>query len=408
MSGGNRVLFVTSNYPRWRDDTTTPFVHDLAVDLVGRGWEVTVLAPHAPGAAREENLDGVAVHRFRYMVPESAQTVCYGGGALVNLRESRTAKAAVPALVLAEWAATTRRLVAGADVVHAHWALPQGFVAATTPYPRVPRVLTVHGGDVYGLRGGVMDRFTRYALRRADRVTVGSSATEAVVRALAGPGASVERVPIGVDLSRRPQREMVDDVRRRYRRGAGPLLVFAGRIVEEKGVEDVVRAVAHLASELPDVTAVIAGTGQHAGRVQDLAGELGVADRVHLPGWLPPAEVPSWFAAADVVLAPSRIGPGGWTEGQGLSIIEAMAAGRPVVSTRTGGIPDTIDDGDTGLLVAPADAPAVAAAVRTLASDPALAADMGQRAAASVTARFGRDASVGRFEAIYRELLGLA
>jgi hypothetical protein len=93
---GGRVLFVTSNYPRWAGDTTTPFVHDLAVDLGARGWQVRVLAPHAPGAARDETIDGVHVHRFRYLVLASAQTVCYGGGALVNIRNSRLTRAKIP------------------------------------------------------------------------------------------------------------------------------------------------------------------------------------------------------------------------------------------------------------------------------------------------------------------------
>ena len=401
-----RVLFLTSNYPRWRDDTTTPFVHDLAAGLVTRGWAVTVLAPHAPEAARSEVLDGVRVHRFRYMLPERAQSLCYGGGALVNLRQSGGAKFQAPALVLAEWAATARRLATGADILHAHWALPQGFVAAATPRQQIPRVLTVHGGDVYGLRGGLVDRFSRFALRHADRVTVGSAATEAVVRDLAGPRVQLRRVPIGVDVGRRPRAEVVDEVRRDHRRGGGPLLVFVGRVVEEKGVEDVVEAVALLAPDLPDVSAVIAGTGQHVERVRARASRLGVADRVHLPGWVPPADVPSWFAAADVAVAPSRIGPGGWTEGQGLSIIEAMAAGRPVVSTTTGGIPETITDGETGILVPPADPAALAAAVRTLVASPARAADIGRRASESVAARFSHEASVSRFESVYRELLG--
>ena len=403
---GARVLFLTSNYPRWRGDSTTPFVHDLASDLVQRDWAVTVVAPHAAGAARYETLDGVEVHRFRYMAPESAQTLCYGGGALVNLRQSRTAKIQAPALVLAEWAATARRLVAGADILHAHWALPQGFVAATTPRRRVRRVLTVHGGDVYGLRGGIMDRFSRHALSRVDRVTVGSGATEAVVRELAGPGVSISRIPIGVDLSRRPRPELVEEIRRRYRRGGGPLLVFVGRLVEEKGVEDIVHAVASLAVDQPDVAAVLAGVGQHADRVRGLAAELGVAERVHLPGWVDPADVPSWFAAADVAVAPSRVGPDGWTEGQGLSIIEAMATGRPVISTATGGIPETIADGHTGLLVAPADPVALARAVRTVVTSPDGGEEMGRRAAESVRARFSREASVARFESVYRELIG--
>jgi glycosyltransferase involved in cell wall biosynthesis len=402
--GAGRVLFLTSNYPRWAGDTTTPFVHDLAVDLAALGWQVTVLAPHAPGAARRERLDDIDVHRFRYLLPETAQTVCYGGGALVNLREARSNKAKLPALVAAEWAATARALGGGFDVLHAHWTLPQGFVAATTPHRRVARVLTVHGGDVFGLRGRALDRFSARALRGMDQVTVASSATEAAVREIAGAGAGVRvtRVPIGVDLGRAPRTELVDELKGKYRRSRGPLLVFVGRVVEEKGVLDIVQAVARLATDLPGVEAAIVGTGQHVERVRQAAAGLGVADRVHLPGWADPQDVPSWFAAADVVLAPSKVGADGWTEGQGLSIVEAMALGRPVVATRTGGIPDTITDGVDGLLVAPGDPGALADAIRRLVDDPTQAARLGTEAAVSVRARFDRSVTAAAMDSLYR------
>ena len=402
-ASAQRVLLLTSNYPRWDGDSTTPFVHSLATDLVARDWQVTVLAPHAAGAERHEVMDGVEVRRFRYSLPDSTQTVCYGGGALVNLRESPGNKIKLPALVAAEWAATARSLSRGFDVLHAHWTLPQGFVAATTPYRRVPRVLTVHGGDVFALRGRMLDRFAARALRRADRVTVASAATHSAVREIAGPNVRLSTVPFGVDLSCGPRDDLVKGIRDRYRQRLGPLLVFVGRIVEEKGVLDVVDAVAQLVSDMPDVSAALVGSGQHVGRVREAAVDRGVLDRIHLPGWAEPADVPSWLSAADVVLAPSRIGLDGWTEGQGLTIVEAMAAGRPVIATATGGIPDTVTDGETGILVPPGDIRALADGVRRVVTDPHLAARLGERAAATARTRFDRSTTTDAITAIYRE-----
>lgn len=125
------VLFITSSYPRWPGDATPPFVHHLAQDLRALGWNVHVLAPHAPGAARDEVMDGVPVHRFRYFWPESLQTVCYDGGALVKLRNNRWNFTLIPFLVVAQWLAVQTRVIRRKTVLlHSHWLLPQGFTAA--------------------------------------------------------------------------------------------------------------------------------------------------------------------------------------------------------------------------------------------------------------------------------------
>jgi phosphatidylinositol alpha-1,6-mannosyltransferase len=392
---GGRVLFVTSNYPRWANDATTPFVHDLAVDLGERGWKVDVLAPHFPGAARREMLDGITVRRFRYLLPESAQTVCYGGGALVNLAGSKATLAKVPALVGAEWLATAIQLRGRFDVVHAHWVLPQGFVATTVPSRGAPTVITAHGGDVFGLRGGIVDRFSRFALDRADAVTVNSGATEAAVRTIS-PAAAITRIPMGVNVGAVADAAVVAA----RRAGRRPLVVFVGRLVADKGVDDLIEAVALL----PEVQAAVVGTGQHLDAARRLAAERGVADRIEFVGWADPGDVPAWLAAADVVLAPSRIGRDGWQEGQGLSIIEAMAQGRPVVATATGGIPETIEDGVSGVLVAPEDPPALARAVSALLADPEEAAAIGERARARVIQRFSRASSADRFAELYERV----
>jgi phosphatidylinositol alpha-1,6-mannosyltransferase len=370
-----RVLLLTSNFPRWSGDSTTPFVLNLARDLRGLGWEIDVLAPHAPGALRHEVLAGIGVDRFRYLWPEALQTVCYGGGALINLRDQSSNLLKVPFLVAAELLATLDRALSRRySVIHSHWVLPQGFVGSLVGRGiRVPHVLTVHGGDIFALRGSVLSAFKRFALHRADAVTVNSSATRSAVLRIAGGIKEMHQIPMGIATSTSPPAEPVSEIRDRFRRSQGPLIVFAGRMVAEKGVADLIRAVALLVPRLPDVTAVLLGEGQHRRQMASLATALGLRDRVHFAGWVPQSDVAAHLAAGDVFVAPSRRAPDGWVEAQGLALIEAMSVAVPVVATKTGGVVDAVRDGETGLLVSERSPEEIAAAVLRISRDPELA-----------------------------------
>ncbi len=402
-----RLLLVTSNYPRWAGDSTTPFVLKLAQDLNRLGCAVDVLAPHAPGAARREVLEGIPVERFRYLWPESLQTVCYGGGALVNLRKARSNVVKLPALVAAEWAAVFGRLLRRRyDLLHSHWVLPQGFVGALAARPLgVPHVITVHGGDVFGLRGRGMRRLQRVAFGAAGAVTVNSSATGAAVTSIAPRIAPPRRIPMGVDIAPADDPALTADIRARWRRGAGPLVVFVGRLVEEKGVGDLLQAMALLCREVPDATALVIGEGQDRAAFEAMAGRLGLGERVAFTGWVAPATVGAWMQAADAFVGPSKRGPDGWVEAQGLTFAEALVNGVPVVATRSGGIPDLVRHEETGLLVPEADPAAIAAAVLRLWRTPDLAARLAGAGQAMVREALSREASAAAFLQVFTEVV---
>ena len=412
-----RALCVTSNFPRWEGDSTTPFVLHLAQDLREHGWEVDVLAPHAPGAALRETLGGLRVERFRYAFPESAETVCYQGGALVNLRRRPLEKLKLPALVAAEWAAVWRRLVAGRyDVLHSHWVLPQGFVGMlASRLPRVRHVITLHGGDLFGLRGPLLNGFKRSALRCADAVTVNSSFTEAAVRELCPDLTTVRRIPMGVRTEplSTEERELAARLRAEHAPSRGPLLVFVGRAVEEKGLGDALDALALLRAGRGAADGggasgaarlLVVGEGQDRARFEARAAELGVADAVSFVGWVDPAAVRAHMAAGDIFVGPSRTGPDGWVEAQGLTFIEAMAVGTAVVGTRLGGIPDAVRHEETGLLVEERSPEQIAGAVRRLWEDLDLRqtlAESGQRLARG---EFSRVSSAEKFAAVFERV----
>ncbi|HEV2821166.1 MAG TPA: glycosyltransferase family 4 protein [Solirubrobacteraceae bacterium] len=157
-------------------------------------------------------------------------------------------------------------------------------------------------------------------------------------------------------------------------------LLYCGRIDERKGIADAVAALAHL----PEATLRVDGAGDaaHLGSLREQAAELGVAGRVTFAR-SPRDELAGAYAAADAVLFPVR-----WPEPWGLVPLEAMSVGRPVVATGTGGSAEYLSDGDNALVVPPGDPPALGAAVRRLAQDPALRERLvagGRRTAGSLT-----------------------
>jgi glycosyltransferase involved in cell wall biosynthesis len=169
-------------------------------------------------------------------------------------------------------------------------------------------------------------------------------------------------------------------------------VTFAGRIVRPKGVHVLIRAAREVDAEF-----VICGDGRDLADVRRLARRLGVQDRVRFTGWLDAADLAHELAEASVVAIPSV-----WPEPFGLVGIEALAAGRPVVASATGGTADWLDAGETGLCVAPGDAVALARALNELLQDPERQARMGAAGRAAVAARFSRERHVEGLVRAYR------
>jgi phosphatidylinositol alpha-1,6-mannosyltransferase len=398
-----RILCVTSTFPRWPGDDTTTFILHFAQELIAQGAKVDVLAPHAPGAKRAEEIDGVPVERFRYMRPDSAEDVCYQGGALFNIKGSPLTAAKLPALIGSQWAAIRSRARSGKyDVISAHWLLPQGWTAVRAA-SGVPVVSTVHGSDVFGLSHPVLTRFKRAALAGSAAVTVNSTATREAVEAIGAPVHDLRLIPMGTDVTAVADPARVAGWKRDQRQGDGPLVVFVGRLIDWKGVDDLINAAAVASKQLPDLRVVIAGSGPLREHLEGLVAELGLAAHVHFAGWLARDDVTALQAAADVVAVPSRTGADGSREAQGLSVVEAMALGKAVIATRSGGIPDAITDGENGLLVEQNDPAALAAGIVTLAANAELTARLG--AAAMTTAqRYSWPASATRFLEVFQSV----
>ncbi|WP_229073222.1 glycosyltransferase [Actinoplanes sp. DH11] len=288
----------------------------------------------------------------------------------------------------ADWMAADWRDEWRPDVAHAHFWM-SGLAALDAGRAcDVPVVQTFHAlGSVKRRHQGDADTsprgrvsYERHLGRSVDRVIVQCRDEVDELLRLGVPRSAMELVPSGVNTERFSSRGPA--VPRTP--GLARILTVA-RLVERKGIEDTIRALAAVpGAELVVVGGPPAGElaeDRYARRLRALAEKCRVADRVRLAGAVPAHEMPRWYRSADLVAATP------WYEPFGLTPLEAMACGVPVVATAVGGLTDTVVDGVTGDLVPPRDPRALAAALRRLVNEEvrrfAYAAAAEDRAAAS-------------------------
>lgn len=401
-----RVLCLTSSFPATDDDNAGIFVYHLARNLVELGWSVDVLTPHCPGLPTMEQRGGIRVFRFRYLWPESLEIFGHSGSTVVNLRKDALNYLKVVPLITLQGVQAIRRLLTDDyDLIHSHWVIPQGFNAMiATLVRRVPHIVTIHGGDIYSFNGILLRWVKSVILKRAQAITVNSGATLQQVRPLVPGHARIVQLPMGIEHAV-PDREAVDRIRQQYRIGAGPLLLFVGRVVEEKGVGDVLKAVHELQADVPDVRLLIVGDGQERERFSRYVQELGLSGKALFVGHVPPARVSDYYGAADVFIGPSKKAADGWTEGLGLTFIEAMHAGLPVVATRSGGIVDSVQHEVTGLLVQENSPAEIAAAVKRLLLEPELVREIVRNGRAAAAEKYSWPAVAQKFSTLFTDVV---
>lgn len=322
-----QLLVLASTYPRWRGDHEPGFVHQLARRMTGK-FDVTVLCPHAPGAKALETMDGVNVIRYRY-APERLERLVNDGGIVTNLRRHPWMLALVPGFVISQWW-TARKFIRRSrpDVVHAHWLLPQGLIAATLVTWRraaPPFVVTSHGADLFALRGRLFQSLKRMVAGRASEITVVS---EAMRSEMARLGVAMERVhvePMGVDL----MRHFTPDASTPR---APREILFVGRLVEKKGVRYLLEAMARVLREEPATTLLIAGFGPEREKLEVHASSLGIENSVRFLGPVSQSQLPSLYRHARLLAVPFVEATSGDQEGLGLVAVEALGCGCPVVA----------------------------------------------------------------------------
>ncbi|HXE79482.1 MAG TPA: glycosyltransferase family 4 protein [Vicinamibacterales bacterium] len=239
--------------------------------------------------------------------------------------------------------------------------------------------------------------FSRWKYRQVDAFICASNAIAGILVQDGIDSSRVFTVHEGIDVERVAHARPVSAHAELWLPAHAPVVLNIGALVEHKGQRHLVDAAAIVVREMPDARFVILGEGPLRSALEQQVRHLRLEKHVFLPGFR--ADVLGWLKGADVFVMPSEL------EGLGTSILDAMAAGLPVVASRTGGIPEVIEDGTTGLLVPPRSAQDLAASILRLLGDAALRERMGQAGWARVREHFTVERMVEGTRRVYRQVV---
>lgn len=374
-----KVLIVTNDFPP-RVGGINYYVDQLARRFPEGG--AVVLAPDWPGAAAFDRTFPHPVTRWpsRVLLPTPAARE-----EAVRLVREHDADV----------------VLFGAGVPFA--LLGRGIMARTG----VPYASFTHGVEIGTARFPGGRPLLRRIARDASFLTTVSRWTARILRRVVGPDSRIELLPPGVDAQAFGPDVSDAEVRARYGLGDDPVVCCVSRLVPRKGQDQVIRALPWLAREFPGVRFLVVGSGPDARRLRALARRLDVADRVIFTGEVPYEELPAHFRAGDVFAMPCRSRFLGLeVEGIGSVYFQAAAVGRPVVAGDSGGAPEAVVEGETGLVVDGRSVRQVAGAIAGLLREPERAGKMGARGAEWVHGELTWDAVAARLRELLTEVAG--
>jgi glycosyltransferase involved in cell wall biosynthesis len=346
----------------------------LCEGLAARGHEVTALVTSRTRHTHEQRQGELRVYRAGRLLHAASTPI-----SPAMLRAARTADA---------------------DLVHLHYPYPPGDLAYFARRDRAPLVVTYHSDIV---RQKTLDRLyaplRERTLAAAARILPTNAPyiqSSPVLRRFA---AKCQVVPLSVDLERfaSPDRALAAELRARFAPGGEPLALFVGRLRYYKGLHLLIAAMAAAPGNL-----LIVGTGGEEQALRRQVAGAGLGARVHFAGDVSDVALPAYYAAADMFVLPSQLR----AEAFGIVLLEALAAGLPLVTTELGtGTSWVNQHGRTGFVVPPGDPQALARALRALAASDELRRSLGAAGRLRAEAEFGHQRMVSHVEAIYRELL---
>lgn len=328
----HKVCVLTSSFPRFENDALSlgwHWVYCLHRDLSDK-YEFHIIAPYLEGTKKFESIGGMKIYRFDFL--GNSGYIRQGGGSMsLRLRKSPFSRSLlVLPFYFMSFYLTARKVIKKEKIqfVHAHWTLPAGLVAV---FLRKEFICSAEGSDIrLTYKVPVLRNIIKFILKKANVITtIGPETMERIINL----GIDARKVFIlhqVVDSAMFENIGGVEEIRKRYRLNNVPMVLFVGNLEPLKAPDNVLRAIARVKENLPDIKLLVIGQGSMRAKLEQLAKELGIENNVIFIGWVPLTEVAKFLKAGDL-LAPTMKDTGI----AGVQI-EAVAAGTPFI----GSVPD--------------------------------------------------------------------
>ena len=406
MNSKKRILVTTTTFPSFlKNDATPPFVYELSKRLAKKkDLEIIVSTPYVKNSKEYEEKNNLKIYRYKY-----GFTALRDGAILPNIKKNKLLIFQIPFFILFSFLNIVKLIrKEKIDIIHAHWIIPQGFL--TVLYKKIFRrkdlkiICTVHGGDIFSLRGRLMTKIKKWTLSNADEITVVSNEIKKEVKRIfvISTGANEVRVseveksastpflflknnfrnlfypltdsstrsyrrsvgmtkikrgltnlklaPMGVDENVFKPDKYDKNIKKKYII-TGLFLLFVGRLVEKKGVRYAIAAMPAVLQKYPDAKFIIIGEGPLENNLKKQVKKLNLENNIIFVGGVSNRELPKYYATANIFLGPSVTAKNGDSEGFGLTFVEALLCKCCVISSDLKAISDIIKNEKTGIQI---------------------------------------------------------
>ena len=356
-----KIGVLTSAYPEYEDDPHGIFVHRLMKEIKKKGHEVKVLAPFT-GGKTHYIMDGVEIERFNYFYPRRWQRLCGRSGMVDNVKEGFFVKIQVLGFIFFNVIYTLLKF-REVDLVHVQWPIPNALGALLLKkIYGIPYINTIHGEEVYLSKRFHTLPILRYLVNNSSKSITNSSGTLKICLDSNLNKERLEVIPFGVDTDFFKPLNLDRDENIFQ-------ILAVGYLIERKGFEYLIKAMKEVLTKHENVQLKIVGSGPLETRLNNIITDMDLNENVEIIKNVSDEELLKLYNLSDLFVLPSVVDSQGNTEGLGVVLLEAMACGLPVIGSDVGGIPDIIQNMETGLLVSGEDILGISNSIRCLIED---------------------------------------